>query len=92
MTKIQYVKQNWKLGIHLIFRTKRFGVNNRWWNDFDSMFGLSLYEIIFSVLKIRPLIDNYKLMKFRAENCHFLSDGSFELLFGHKKGERNDSR
>jgi len=84
--RMEYIRKNWKLGIHLLLRTKRFGVNNERWSSFDSIFGLSFWKKLKSVL-IYPLIDNYKQMKFRAGVCHFLSDESYELLFGRKKGE-----
>lgn len=78
ISRMGYLLSNWKIGIHLIFRTKRFGVNNRWWNEFDSIFGLSFYKR-FSILK------QYSLMKFRAGACHFLSDESFKFVFGDSK-------
>ncbi len=62
-----FIIQNWKLVIHLLFRTYHFGVNNRWWSDFDSMFGLSLR-------KRWHLITQYKLMRFRACECYFVQE------------------
>lgn len=37
---LKYYKKNWKIFLHLLLRTKRFGVNNEWWNHYDSIFGL----------------------------------------------------
>lgn len=68
--------KDWKLGIHLIFRTKRFGVNNKWWSNFDSIFGASFIQ------RLR-IVYNWKSMKFRAGKLHFLSDESYKLLFGY---------
>lgn len=65
MNRIIYFLTHWKLGIHLLFGTKRFGVNNKWWNDFDSVFGTPWYDI--------HVFRNYKTMKFRAEHCHFIT-------------------
>jgi len=31
-TQIRYAIQYWRLAIHLVFKTKHFGVNNRWWS------------------------------------------------------------
>jgi len=64
--RINYFLKNWKLCLHLLLRTKRFGVNNEWWSSFDSIFGWPIWKIIRGILLIRPIIDNYKSMKFRA--------------------------
>lgn len=73
-----------------MFRTKRFGVNNQWWSNYDSMFGWSNRKIFFSVLKIKPILRNYKDMKLRAGTmAHFLTDKDYEDCFGKKKnGEK----
>lgn len=74
MTKKQYYKENWKVFLHLLLRTKRFGVNNKWWNDFDSLFGLPTYRIILNIILVAPLLEEYKKIKFRATACHFMTD------------------
>lgn len=66
-----------------MFRTKRFGVNNKWWCDFDSRFGISIGKRIRWLITIRPLIENYKMVRFRATACHFLCD-EHKDLFGWK--------
>ena len=76
--RIEYILNHWKLGFHLIFRTKRFGVNNRWWSDFDSIMGASFWQ------RFR-IMNNWRNMKFRAGKLHFLSDESYKLLFGKPK-------
>jgi hypothetical protein len=81
MTKYRRIKffiNYWKLGIHLLFRTKRFGVNNEWWSPFDSLFGGSLRERL-------NIINNYRMMKIRAGDCHFLNDEDYQLCFGKDK-------
>ncbi|KKN07043.1 hypothetical protein LCGC14_1071220 [marine sediment metagenome] len=83
--RIKFFLKNWKLGIHLLFRTKRFGVNNRRWSNFDSIFGWSHIKKVKSILIIMPIICNYKCMKFRAGACHFMTDESYEKCFGEKK-------
>lgn len=57
--KIMYMAANWKQIIHLLFRTYRFGVNNSWWSEFDSMFGLPFSQRW-------HLIKQYRGMRFRA--------------------------
>lgn len=84
--RIKFFIYNWKLGFHFIFRTKRFGVNNKWWSDGDSMFGWSHTKKIWSIITILPIIDNYKCMKLRAGTmAHFMTDEEYELCFGKKK-------
>jgi len=78
--KLIYFIEHWKEGIHLLFRTKRFGVNGRWFSDFNSLLGLPTYKIILSIIRIRPIIENYKLMKYRAVGCHFLSEQTVKKL------------
>jgi hypothetical protein len=65
--KIRFFFANWRMGVHLLIRTKRFGVNNEWWSSFDSLFGWPTWKIILSILTVRPIIDNYRSMKFRAQ-------------------------
>lgn len=80
LRKIKYFVRHWKLGIHLLLRTKRFGVNNEWWSHFDSPFGHSFGKILWNVISIRGLMDNYRCMKFRAVACHFMSDEEKEIM------------
>ncbi len=83
-----YYKKNWKLGVHLILKTRRFGVNNQWWSSFDAYFSCPWYKILWGIPTIRPLLDNYKMMKLRAGTmAHFLTDEAYELAFGESKYE-----
>jgi hypothetical protein len=70
---IKYYLQNWKLGIHLLFKTYRFGVNNEWWCNYDSMFGEPFYKR-FNILQ------SYRQLRFRAE-IGFIDEQTFKLLF-----------
>ena len=81
LKRLKFMLKNWKLGVHLIFRTKRFGVNNKRWSQFDSLFGASSFRERFSVRH------NWKLMKHRAGACYFLGDEEYELLFGKLRGK-----
>ena len=87
--RLKFFKKNWKLGVHLLFRTKRFGVNNKRWSEFDSIFGWSNKRKFISVLKIRPIINNYKEMKFRAGACHFMNDEDYKITYNEKKNKYN---
>jgi hypothetical protein len=82
--KLQILRLNWKLGAHLIFRTKRFGVNNEWWSSFDSIFGWPWWKQVWALLTIKPLFDNYQAMKFRAVACKFVSEETAGILFGKR--------
>lgn len=77
---IKYYKENWKIFIHLLLRTKRFGVNNKWWNDYDSIFGLPVNKIICRIIKVTPLITEWKKIKFRAVSCHFMTDEEKKMV------------
>lgn len=90
--RIKYLLEHWKIGVHLLFRTKRFGVNNKWWSNFDSLFGWSNRKKLQAILSIKPIIDNYKGMKFRAGALHFTSDGEYKLAFGEGKNASKNKR
>ena len=51
--------------IHLLFRTYYFGVNNQWWVEWPSIFGLPWRQRW-------HLIREYKAMRFRAYHCYFV--------------------
>ena len=81
--KISYLRHHWKLGVHLIFKTKRFGVNNKWWVPFDSLWGTGgPLEIILKTLLIVPLIKNYLALKKRmGYSVGFIPKKEYNLLF-----------
>lgn len=66
LKKYKFILENWKMIVHLLFRTQRFGVNNQWWSTFDSIFGWDNKKKIMAVLKVKPLILNYKMMFVRS--------------------------
>ena len=70
---LSYMRKNWKLGFHLIIRTKRFGVNNQWWWHDGSLFGLPLYKIIWRIVTIKQLITDLQMVWFRARACKFMT-------------------
>ena len=79
--QFKFYFKNWKIFIHLLLRTKRFGVNNKWLEDFDSIFGLPTYKIIWRIIKIYPLFLEFDMIKFRAVGCHFMTDEE-KLMMG----------
>ena len=79
MTGMQMIG-NWKLAIHLVFRTKRFGVNNEWWSEWDSVFGRSWAWRLRAVLTVKPLLNEINMALFRVYACHFLAGGRGEKL------------
>ena len=62
-----FIIRNWKLIIHLLLGTKRFGVNNQWSSNFDSLFARS------KRLTIGLIVRNYQMAKLRATACGFLT-------------------
>ena len=78
--KLTYIKANWKLGVHLTLRTKRFGVNNKWWCSFDSIFGIRNRRIILNILLVWPVYQSYKFMKIRAVGCCLMAPEERKMM------------
>ncbi len=85
MTKRRWIWENWKLGFHLVMRTRRFGVNNERWPRFDSMFGYPLWKIVLRVLLVYPLIREYRRMKARTTAAHLLSSETRRMLWSARE-------
>ena len=85
MKRLRYLLEHWKIGLHLVLKTRRFGVNNRWWSRFDSAMGISVGQMLWNIIRIHPLVDNYKLMKIRAIQLGFLSREECVFLWGEKE-------
>ena len=56
---IKYLFNNWKLIIHLLFRTYHFGVDNQWDSQVSSIFGKPVNQRY-------NLLRNYREMRTRA--------------------------
>jgi len=81
--KYTYIKKHWKLGIHLLLHTKKFGVNNDWWFRGISIFGpVSSWKILTNLILVYPIIRNYKAMKNRAIYLGFMHPDKVRLLWG----------
>ena len=78
---IKYYLNNWKLIIHLLFRTYYFGVNNEWWCSFRSIFGLPIW-------KRGHLLKEFKLIRFRAQIGFIPTDMFRELFPKYSKRQR----
>ncbi len=84
--KIKYFVKHWKMGVHLLFYTKRFGVNNQWWSDFDGYFSWTLEQRIINILKVKPIISNFQRMKMRmSPGFGFVSKETWDKLYPKKK-------
>ncbi|MDR9497540.1 MAG: hypothetical protein RI556_00020 [Hydrogenovibrio sp.] len=62
----QYGKRYWRLAIHLIFKTKHFGVNNRWWVTQPSPIGWHGLQRLWAIVTVVPIWRNYQSMKVRS--------------------------
>lgn len=83
--KVQYATKYWRLAVHLVFKTKHFGVNNQWWARQPSPIGWAWYQIIWGVLTVMPIVRNYQSLKVRS--CiGWMPQAECEALFGNKKG------
>ena len=56
----------WKLVIHLLFLTKHFGVNNKWWESFEGIGGISVFERMRRMILIYPIVRQYKWLRFKS--------------------------
>ncbi len=65
-TQLKFGINYWRLAIHLVFKTKHFGVNNLWWSKQPSSIGWHWYEIIWGSLTIMPIVRNYQSLKVRS--------------------------
>ena len=84
-----FIRKHWKLGMHLVFKTRRFGVNNKGWECFDSLWGLPLYRVIMRALLLVPLIHSYRAMKNRMDvSIGFVPEEEFDLAFPEKKEKK----
>lgn len=61
-----FARHYWRLAIHLIFKTRHFGVNNRWWSRHPSPIGWSCSQRIWGMLTLLPIWRNYQSMKVRS--------------------------
>ena len=78
---VRFILQNWKLIVHLLWKTNTFGVNNRWSVNFYSiMGGWSVGNRVINTLKVKPIITNYKQAKWRATACGFLTRAECKML------------
>lgn len=75
--RVKFYAEHWKLAIHFIFGTYRFGVNDEWWSRFPSIFGVPWYQKI-NPLKMR---DCWQGMVFRIFACKFLSEKTATMAF-----------
>jgi hypothetical protein len=75
------VLKEWKLLLHLLFLTKHFGVNNEWWSSFSSVGGISIRKRVWNIVRIYPVIRQYKWMKYRAIHLGGLHPSTVDTLW-----------
>ena len=68
--------QNWKLFIHLLFRTYHFGVNNEWWSNISSIFGVPVKQRF----KYNQIKTNIVMIKIRGFDLYFLAPPERKIL------------
>ncbi len=66
MSRWRFALRHWRLAIHLIFKTRHFGVNNRWWVSQPSSIGWHPWQILWGVLTVMPIVRNWQSMKVRS--------------------------
>lgn len=81
---VKYSLENWKLIIHLLLRTRYFGVNNKWREDTTSIFAWPLEKQIWAIITIKPLIQNYKMMLVRSA-IGFIPYNDFMMIISKRR-------
>jgi len=66
MNKRRFALRYWKLAVHLIFKTRHFGVNNRWWVSQPSSIGWYPWQILWGIVTVMPIVRNYQSLKVRS--------------------------
>ncbi len=61
-----YALKNWRFIIHILFKTRHFGVNNQWWSADASALSWSYANRFIGIVCIIPIIRNYQAAKYRA--------------------------
>lgn len=75
-------RHQWKLFLHLIFRTYHFGVNNDWWvSEWNSDFGLPIYKRFFY---IRESLNG--IARRCGPSVGFIEANDARKLFPHRYG------
>ena len=80
----KWILDHWKIAIHLVLHTNRFGVNNDWWfNYYESLFGYRpWWRTLLNIISVKPMIKNYRAMKHRAIYLGFMHPDEVKLLWG----------
>jgi hypothetical protein len=90
---IRYGLGHWKLLVHMLFKTARFGVNNHWWSSFPSPIAWSWSQRVWGLLTVMPIVRNYQSMKVRA-NLGWVPEKMVKemgLTLGNKKTKNPDA-
>jgi hypothetical protein len=83
---MSFIFSHWKLGFHLVFKTRHFGVNNLWWSSFPSLWAWPWWKRILATLTVYPLVQNFLLLRVRLSHSHgWIPVKEYESVFGKKK-------
>lgn len=89
--KIKYLIKHLLIIIHLLFKTKKFGINNKFYNaQSSSIFGVNLWKKFINILLVYPIYINYKHMKWRmGANVGFVTKKEYFLIYGKDNKSTN---
>lgn len=83
---IDSILVHWFMGIHLVFRTRHLGVNNRLYTKWPSPWGWPLWRIGLSTLLVVPLFNNFRGMRLRMSHSHgWAPAADYEAMFGPRR-------
>lgn len=82
--KVKYFCQHYRLAIHLLLRTRAWGVNNKWTDGAidRSIFGKNPLKQIAQVILVYPIVMNYRLIKWRmGKSVGFVPQKEYDYFF-----------
>ncbi|GAU08419.1 hypothetical protein [Desulfoplanes formicivorans] len=83
--KLRFALAHWRIGVHLVLRTRHFGVNNQWWEGrFASVLGKPLWLVLLRMVMVYPLIRDYRFVRVRMTAMGMIHPDESEVLFGKK--------
>ena len=83
--KICFALAHWRIGVHLVLRTRHFGVNNLWWEGrFQSVLGKPLWKILLRMVLVYPLVRDYRFVRVRMTAMGMIHPDESAVLFGNK--------
>ena len=82
--KIQFMIRHWRLVVHLLLKTQKFGVNNQWIAKHPSALAWSFQERVIGILKVTPILNNYRCLVMRSYSGWISKNQADDVFKGFK--------